>query len=65
VEEQKFRVLASADDLSNFWTVGYFSTFEQAKDEIDNIGTSDVLYYIYSDNNRVLYSTKGEIDGKL
>ena len=63
VEEQKFRIIASSDDLTNFWTVGYSPTFERAKNEIDNLGTSDVIYYIYSDNNRVLYSTRGETDG--
>jgi len=63
VEEQEFRVIASSADLKDFWTVGYYADFEKAKAEIDNLDTSDVVYYIYSNNNRVLYSTTGETDG--
>lgn len=63
MEEQKFRVIASSSDLNDFWTVGYYADFKKAKDEIDNLNTSDVIYYIYSNNNRVLYSTTGETDG--
>ncbi len=63
VEEQKYRVIASSEDLKDFWTVGYFADFKKAKEEIDNLNTSDVIYYIYSNNNRVLYSTTGDTDG--
>ena len=63
MEEQKFRIIASSSDLKDFWTVGYYADFKKAKAEIDNFDTSDVIYYIYSNNNRVLYSTTGETDG--
>tara|TARA_R110000824_G_scaffold360465_1_gene548206 strand:- start:106 stop:303 length:198 start_codon:yes stop_codon:yes gene_type:complete len=63
IEEKKFRVIASSVDLKDFWTVGYYSDINQAKDEIDKLDTSQVIYYIYSNNNRVLYSTTGETDG--
>ena len=62
-EEQKYRVIASSEDLKDFWTVDYFADFKKAKEEIDNLNTSDVIYYIYSNNNRVLYSTTGDTDG--
>lgn len=62
-EEQKYRVIASSIDQKDFWTVGYYADFNKAKEEIDNLDTSTVIYYIYSDNNRVLYSTTGETDG--
>ena len=63
MEEQKYRVIASSEDLKDFWTVGCFADFKKAKEEIDNLNTSDVIYYIYSNNNRVLYSTTGDTDG--
>ena len=62
-DEQKYRVIASSIDQKDFWTVGYYADFNKAKEEIDNLDTSTVIYYIYSDNNRVLYSTTGETDG--
>jgi hypothetical protein len=64
-EERNFRVIASSKDQNDFWTVGYYTDFKKAKEEIDNLNTSDVIYYIYSNDNRVLYNTTGELDGQL
>ena len=55
--QETFRVLA--EKHSDFWLEAEFNTFEEAKDFIDKISTSDINYYIHNENNRVLYTKEG------
>ena len=52
-----FRVLA--EKASDFWLEAEFNLFEDAKGFIDKIPANDINYYIYSENNRVLYTKEG------
>ena len=42
------------------WVIGHYMTYLQAKDEVDNMPTSDIDYYVHNDSNRVIYKKLGE-----
>ena len=65
VEELIFSVVASNQDMENAWIEGMYPTFEEAKDMVDNFRQKDIDLYIYSKDNRVLYTKKGVIGGEL
>ena len=65
VEELLFSVVASNQDMENAWIEGMYPTFEEAKDMVDNFSRKDIDLYVYSKDNRVLYTKKGVIGGEL
>jgi len=65
VEELLFSVVASNQDMENAWIEGMYATFEEAKDMVDNFIQKDIDLYVYSKDNRVLYTKKGVIGGEL
>jgi len=65
VEELLFSVVASNQDMENAWIEGMNTTFEEAKDMVDNFTQKDIDLYVYSKDNRVLYTKKGVIGGEL
>jgi len=60
-----FSVVASNKNMDNAWIADTFSTFEEAKSMVDNSSKKDIEYYVYSKDNRVLYTNKGDLSGKL
>ena len=65
IEELVFSVVASNQNMDNAWIEGMFPTFEEAKEMVDNFIQKDVDLYVYSKDNRVLYTKKGVIGGQL
>jgi len=55
---ETFRVLAEKN--TDLWLEAEFNTFDEAKAFIDSLMPNDIHYYIYNDNNRVLYSREGD-----
>jgi len=55
---ETFRVLAEKN--TDLWLEAEFNTFDEAKAFIDSLTPNDIHYYIYNDNNRVLYSREGD-----
>jgi len=62
LKEANFKIIASKNHLNDIWTEGEFETYEDARRSLDSHTTSAVTYYIYSDDNRVLYTKTGGID---
>ena len=56
----KYKIIAENTPPYNLWTFGEYDSFEDARSILDNLQTSNVNYYIYSDLNTVLYTKKGE-----
>ena len=65
VEELIFSVVATNEGMENAWIEGMYPSFEEAKDMVDNFVRKDIDLYIYSKDNRVLYTKKGVIGGQL
>tara|TARA_R110000824_G_scaffold281143_1_gene469416 strand:+ start:955 stop:1188 length:234 start_codon:yes stop_codon:yes gene_type:complete len=55
---ETFRVLAEKN--TDLWLEAEFNTFDEAKAFIDSCAPNDIQYYVYNDNNRVLYSREGD-----
>tara|TARA_R110000744_G_C19067408_1_gene529697 strand:+ start:336 stop:569 length:234 start_codon:yes stop_codon:yes gene_type:complete len=55
---ETFRVLAEKN--TDLWLEAEFNTFDEAKAFIDSLTPNDIQYYVYNDNNRVLYSREGD-----
>ena len=60
-----FSVVASNKNMDNAWIADTFATFEEAKSMVDNSSKKDIEYYVYSKDNRVLYTNKVDLSGKL
>ena len=58
--EGKFRITATTQNATRAWIVGEYTTFREAKDQVDNFSEADVNYYVHADSSRVLYSRKGQ-----
>ena len=65
VEELIFSVVATNEGMENAWIEGMYPSFEEDKDMVDNFVRKDIDLYIYSKDNRVLYTKKGVIGGQL
>ena len=65
IEELLFSVVASNQNMDNAWIEGMFPTFEEAKEMVDNFIQKDIDLYVYSKDNRVLYTKKGVVGGEL
>jgi hypothetical protein len=65
IEELVFSVVASNQNMENAWIEGMFPTFEEAKEMVDNFIQKDIDLYVYSKDNRVLYTKKGVVGGEL
>jgi len=55
----KYKIIAENINPYNLWTFGEYDSFENARSILDNIQSSNVNYYIYSNLNIVLYTKKG------
>tara|TARA_R110000824_G_scaffold219020_3_gene405839 strand:- start:75 stop:317 length:243 start_codon:yes stop_codon:yes gene_type:complete len=55
----RYKIIAENTNPYNLWTFGEYDSLQQARTVLDNMDTSNVSYYIYSDLNRVLYTKKG------
>ena len=60
ISKGTFRVIAVQPHIGKMWVIGHYMTYLQAKDEVDNMPTSDIDYYVHNDSNRVIYKKLGE-----
>jgi hypothetical protein len=56
----RYKIIAENTNPYNLWTFGKYDSLQDARAVLDNIETSNVNYYIYSDLNIVLYTKRGE-----
>lgn len=60
---KKFSVIGVDVSNNSAWTLQSFVLLSEAVAHIDKLALSHIDYYVHSDNNRVEYTRKGNVNG--
>lgn len=63
--KQLYKIIGVSSKDNKPFDVGTYKNFEQAKQYIDNNTSDSISYYVYTDENRILYSSNDVNKGEL